>query len=199
MNPRATRWMMLRPGALLATGLVALLTGGKRSLKILIISATVVLLAITLTPVSYGDVWEIVYYVGSDGKVTSHKEKAMESEEDITFRFDDRGGRKVFCGACHATNDAKISAKLFDKKSSENHMTRYFPRAEYPLSQGQRYLDNDQTFYALEQGQLVLYNKDKAKLLVAPRGSRLLKDRSGRPAVVFFNGEPTVFNPPKKD
>ena len=98
-----------------------------------------------------------------------------------------------FCGWCHMSAADKANLKKFDRASDARHVQRYYPRLSSTLAEGQRLsFDNDRTFFTTERGQLVLYDRNKVRLLVAPAGSRVLKTPSGKPVTILFNGHPTI-------
>jgi len=173
-----------------------------RTGRFLLSAAVIALTTLVISPVSFSDVTETVYYRDSSGKIKSHRVTVLETDEvNVDIKMDcSRGFAKCnACGMCHTQSDRKAAPQYFDGPSVQRHFSKYFKDAEYSLSSGQKLSwDDGESYYVNERNQLVKYSKYSAKLLASPTGSKIVKGRSGRPAFILFNCSPTVFDPTLK-
>jgi hypothetical protein len=93
------------------------------------------------------------------------------------------------CGQCHI-NGADLSAKVY---TVAKHQVTYFPKFSIVLAEGQRLpWGTYGGFLTLKRGQLSYHLKDGTLKMVAPLGSVILKDRTGKPFLLRMPGDPIV-------
>lgn len=146
---------------------------------------------------SFGRETAHFYDIDASGNVTYAGSETVETDGDgdVTSSWlcgpPGTGGLRAcgFCGFCH-TGGQDRQKEVF---TSDKHLKDYYPRFRLSLSEAQK-LSWGQTggYLTSRRGKLEYYLKDGTLNAVTPPGSLILKDRSGRPFIVFMSGEPTL-------
>lgn len=88
------------------------------------------------------------------------------------------------CATCHLSGKSPVM-------KYRAHVTTYYPKAEYRLTEGQRF-KFARGSVRLESGRLAFYSRAGRRLAVAPAGSRLLKGRDGTVKTAYLSGDPIL-------
>jgi hypothetical protein len=100
------------------------------------------------------------------------------------------GGAMCFkCGECHTSEPQSEILKKLTQASWDKHIGVYFPDQTYSLSEGAK-ISWGEGYYLEQRIRLVLYAKGSRRVWTAPPGSRILKDKRGKPFAVLLSGEP---------
>jgi hypothetical protein len=83
-----------------------------------------------------------------------------------------------WCEGCHGG--------AVDRTRFTNHLTTYFPRAEFPVAEGQRVKMS--TMIVTRLNGLLVLEDERGRRFQLPPGAMVLKARSGRPEYVGYPG-----------
>lgn len=158
-----------------------------RKVKVVILIIGSALGVSFLATVAVGDITYTEYL--PNGYKSRYVEK---SDAKGNVRVDCRsGGMCKICGECHTSElQSEILSKL-TQASWNKHVSSYFPRQTYSLSEGKRLLwDREGGYYINQRNLLVRYSKNNKPVWTAPPGSRFLKNKKGEPFLLLFSGEP---------
>jgi hypothetical protein len=158
--------------------------------RIAVITAACVLpLLLAMANFDY-TVW--VWIIGDDGRHNSAGHYDVEDPSvtgDYNFGCNQGMSNCDWCSDCHVGGEGRQGKGY----TSDKHLKDYYPRARLSLSEGQRLSWGQSGGYLTSQrGRLEYHLKDGTLDLVAPPGSLILKDRSGRPFLLYFAGKPTL-------
>jgi len=101
------------------------------------------------------------------------------------------GGSVCFkCGECHTSEPQSEILKKLTQTSWDKHLSVYFPKQTYSLSEGAKLSWGDNGLYLEQRTRLMLFDKGDKRVWTARPGSRILKNKRGEPFAVLFSGEP---------
>ncbi len=160
-----------------------------KKVKVLILISGLTVGLSLIVPAVLADITVTYYWSDMVDKIV------YESDANANIRMNCRGfaatGSCVQCGNCHTSESQSEILRKLNQTSWDRHMSVYFPRQTYSLSEGQKLLwDREGGYYVKQRSLLVRYSKDNKRVWTAPSGSRILKNKRGEPFAVLFSGEP---------
>jgi hypothetical protein len=135
------------------------------------------------------------YIRGADGKVSSWETEVSTNDNgDYGMGIVWEGDKGLICGFCH-TSGQNRQKEIY---TVDRHHQIYFPRVTLQQADGGRLSWGPSGGYVTSRsGVLELYLKDGTPDLIAPKGSLVLNDRTGRPFVIYMPGVPTLQPKPR--
>jgi hypothetical protein len=161
-----------------------------KKVKVLILISALTVCLSLIVPAVLADITVTYYWSDMVDKIV------YESDANADIRMNCRGfaatGACVQCGNCHTSESQSEILRKLNQTSWNRHMSTYFPRQTYSLSEGQKLLwDREGGYYINQRNRLLRYTKDHKLIWSAPPGSRILKSKRGEPYMLLFSGEPT--------
>jgi hypothetical protein len=131
----------------------------------------------------------VTYYFG---KAWTSK-MVYKSDANADIRLDCRDAKPCTqCGSCHTTEPQDAMLKKLTQISWDKHLSSYFPRQTYSLSEDQKLTwSQDGDYYVNRKNQLAKYDRAGTLIWTAPADSRILKDARGKPFAVLLNRTPS--------